>query len=323
VSGGELAAALATLVGGDITELRRLSGGASRETWSFDLRRAGGDPEPLVVQLVRAGIPRSSMAIEAELLRAAHAAGVPAPRVVAASDDPAVLGLPFIVLERVEGQTIARRILRDDAYAAVRPRLVGQCAAALARLHAMPPEAVGGLDEPDQLELWAGILHGLDDPHPAFELALRWLAAHRPPPGRTALVHGDFRLGNLVVGPAGLASVLDWELAHRGDPLEDLGWLCVRAWRFGAAAPVAGLGSYAELARSYEAAGGDRVDLAALHWWETLGTLKWGVMCILQARRHLDGTERSVELAAIGRRVCENEWDVLECLDRAPDRARA
>jgi aminoglycoside phosphotransferase (APT) family kinase protein len=151
---------------------------------------------------------------------------------------------------------------------------------------------------------------------------LRWLDAHRPPPHGPAIVHGDFRLGNLVVGRDGLAAALDWELAHRGDPAEDLGWLCVKAWRFGASAPVAGLGDHDELLQAYEGAGGAHIDRATLHWWETLGTLKWGVICIMQARRHLSGAERSVELATIGRRVCENEWDVLDCLDRAAELVR-
>jgi aminoglycoside phosphotransferase (APT) family kinase protein len=127
-------------------------------------------------------------------------------------------------------------------------------------------------------------------------------------------VHGDFRLGNFIVGPGGLEAVLDWELAHLGDPMEDLGWLCVKAWRFGARPPVGGFGEYDELFGAYGAAAGVEVDPEAVHWWEVLGTLKWGVMCIMQASTHLNGFSRSVELAAIGRRVCENEHDLLALL---------
>lgn len=322
VNGEELAPRLERLLGGEVSGLERLSGGASRETWSFDVATSQG-PRPLVVQLVHSDLPRTPMTTEASLLRAADTAGVPVARVVDASDGLEALGHPFIVLERIEGETIARRILRDDAHAAVRPGLVGQCARALARLHAIPPESVDGLGEPDQLAFWRASLDTSGEAHPAFELALRWLDANRPATRGPVLVHGDFRLGNLVVGPDGLAAALDWELAHRGDPAEDLGWLCVKAWRFGAAAPVAGLGSYDELLDAYERASGARIDRATLHWWETLGTFKWGVICILQARRHLSGAERSVELATIGRRVCENEWDVLECLDRAAELTHA
>jgi aminoglycoside phosphotransferase (APT) family kinase protein len=319
----ELTAALADLLRGEIVGLQRLSGGASRETWAFDLHRDGGPAQRLILQRAHSRLPRRPMAAEGALVSAARAAGVPAPRVVVASDDAAALGDPFVVMERVEGETIARRILRDDVHAAVRPGLVAQCAQALARLHAIRPGSVDHLEEADQLDSWRRTLDELGEPHPAFELALRWLERNRPLERGRAIVHGDFRLGNLVISRSGLAAVLDWELAHLGDPVEDLGWLCVKAWRFGAAAPVAGLGAYDALLDAYAAAGGVAVDRACLHWWETLGTLKWGVICIMQARRHLSGAERSVELAAIGRRVCETEWDVLDCLERAAELARA
>jgi aminoglycoside phosphotransferase (APT) family kinase protein len=159
------------------------------------------------------------------------------------------------------------------------------------------------------------MLDTLGQPHPAFELAFRWLEQHRPASPRQAIVHGDFRLGNIIVGDDGLRAVLDWELAHLGDPMEDLGWLCVKAWRFGSSKPVAGVGDRAELFAAYEAAGGGTVDPAAAHWWEVLGTLKWGIMCILQCSAHLSGLSRSHELAAIGRRVCENEHDLFLALE--------
>ncbi len=164
------------------------------------------------------------------------------------------------------------------------------------------------------MDQYRAILDALGEPHPAIELGLRWLDQNRPPSHRTTVVHGDFRLGNLIVGPDGLRAVLDWELAHLGDPLEDLGWLCVRAWRFGESKPVGGFGEYDELFGSYAVASGTEVDPEVVRWWQILGTLKWGVMCIMQASSHLGGWSRSVELAAIGRRVCENEHDLLELL---------
>jgi aminoglycoside phosphotransferase (APT) family kinase protein len=129
------------------------------------------------------------------------------------------------------------------------------------------------------------------------------------------VVHGDFRLGNVMVGDEGLRAVLDWELSHVGDPMEDLGWLCVRAWRFGSEHPVAGIGDYDTLLDEYQKASGLPADRDALRWWEVLGTLKWGIMCMLQASAHLLGFSRSHELAAIGRRVCENEYDILLALE--------
>ena len=163
----------------------------------------------------------------------------------------------------------------------------------------------------DQVQQYREVLDLLGEPHPAFELAFRWLADRRPPPAGEAIVHGDFRLGNVIVDGDGLAAVLDWELAHVGDPMEDLGWLCVKAWRFGGRGPVAGLGEYRDLFDAYSGASGRPVDPEVVRWWEVLGTLKWGIMCIMQASAHLTGASRSHELAAIGRRVCENEHDLL------------
>ena len=313
----EISAALSDLLDRPVEDLRRLTGGASRETWSFRT-----DDERFVLQRERAGAAAAgnrSMATEARLLRAAADAGVPVAEVVASGAGDTPLGTGFMVARFVEGETIARRILRDDDYADARDRLAAQCGRALAAVHSIPP-AAAPLERADQLTQYRQVLDDFGDAVPAFELAFRWLDQHRPAAPDAAaetVVHGDFRLGNLLVGPDGLRAVVDWELAHLGDPMEDLGWLCVRAWRFGAPGPVAGVGSYDELFDAYAEASGRAVDTAVARWWEVLGTLKWGIMCIMQARAHLDGWTRSVELAAIGRRVCENEHDLLLLL--APD----
>jgi aminoglycoside phosphotransferase (APT) family kinase protein len=257
--------------------------------------------------------------LEAASLRAAAAAGMPVAAVLCASDDTSALGCQYLISVRVAGEAIPRRILRalrsgpsaDEA----RGRLLTQCATALAALHAADPDTVPGLPADNPLTLCRDLMDALGQPSAVFEVALRWLSQHRPPPGGSAIVHGDFRLGNLIVDSAGLAAVLDWELVHRGDPLEDLGWFCVRAWRFGEEArPAGGLGSVEDFVASYERAAGAPVDRDALRWWQVLGTLRWGVFCQHQANRHLSGQTRSVELAAIGRRACENEWDLLGLL---------
>ncbi len=306
--------------GHQVQRLARLSGGASRETFGFDLvvPETNDAPLPMILQRVRAGALSAAFTMEGEasLLRAAAAAGVPVAGVVAASDDASIIGAPFLVMDRVDGETIARRILRNDEYEVARARLVAQCAHALAGIHRLAPNVAPHLRADDPVRQLRGLLDVLGEPHPAFELALRWLDAHRRAheATRTTIVHGDFRLGNLIVGPDGLVAVLDWELAHLGDPLEDLGWFCVRAWRFGEPEPVAGIGSYAELFDAYAAAAGVEIDAAVVRWWEVLGTLRWGIICVLQASGHLSGASRSVELAAIGRRTVENEHDILRLI---------
>ena len=290
-------------LGIDADEVIRLSGGASRETW-----RASVDGQAVILQRQRVA-DRAGFDREVSVLRAADAAGVPVPRLVASGIDDG--GHGYVITEAITGETIARRILRDDALAHAREVLTGQIGAALARIHAIDPGDVDGLGAPDPLDRLRATFDAMDEAHPAFEIAFRWLAEHRPAPVQPTVVHGDFRLGNLIVGPDGLRSVLDWELVHLGDPMEDLGWVGVRAWRFGAAGTVAGVGSDDELFEAYEAAGGPAVDPARVRWWRVFGTLGWGVICMMQARAHLSGVARSHELAAIGRRVCENEYDVL------------
>jgi aminoglycoside phosphotransferase (APT) family kinase protein len=287
-----------------ITDLARLTGGASRETWRFT-----ADGRPLVVQLQRSG-DELDMLVEAAVVGAAGIAGVPVPSLVASGrrDD----GGAFMVVEAIDGETIARKIQRDDEFADARASFAAQSGAALAQIHAIDPDSVVGLVATDQIEQYTAVLDELGQPHPVFELARNWLLDNRRSNPRRCLVHGDFRLGNLIVGADGLRAVIDWELAHIGDPMEDLGWLCVKAWRFGGAEPVGGVGSRDELFAAYEAAGGGVVDPDEVHWWEVLGVWKWGIMCILQAEAHRSGRARSHELAAIGRRVCENEFDLLD-----------
>ncbi|MGB0112012.1 MAG: phosphotransferase family protein [Ilumatobacteraceae bacterium] len=304
----ELSSMLSSLLGdAAIHDLHRLSGGASRETWRFV-----ADDRPLILQRQRPGDVRD-MLIEAGVVQAVGRTGAPVPKLIDARrrDD----GSAFMVLEAIDGETIARKIQRDDEFAAARPRLVDDFGAALAQIHALDPAEVPGLVETDQVAYYTEVLDSMGQPHPVLELVRNWLIDHRPVSQRQCLVHGDFRLGNMIVGPDGMRAVIDWELAHLGDPMEDLGWLCVKAWRFGGRAPVAGLGDYDQLFAAYEAAGGAEVDPVVVHWWEVLGTWKWAVMCIIQANVHLSGAARSHELAAIGRRVCENEYDLLLTLE--------
>jgi aminoglycoside phosphotransferase (APT) family kinase protein len=297
-----------------VEDLAHLPGGASKDTWSFSIRGSAGSARRLVLRRDRTGRPGSGVPLEAALFQAAARAGVPVPAVVASGDGSDELGAPFLITEFVDGETIPRRILRDDQLASARAVLAEQCGRVLAAIHRIPPSEVPGLPGGDPLTQLRDQLDRLGQPHPAFELGLLWLAETRPQRSVNSVVHGDFRNGNLIVGAEGIRSVLDWELAHLGDPLEDLGWLCVKAWRFGSPLSVGGFGTIEQLITAYEAAGGEPIDEAVLHWWIALGTLRWGIICIVQTLTHTTGMVRSVELAAIGRRVCEVESDLLDLL---------
>jgi len=315
-----LAAALREVLGPVTIEgLARLSGGASRETWSFDAVGADGSRTELVLRRDPPGRPSEpgTMSREARVIGRARAAGLAVPEVLLSTEEPGRWGTAGLVMRRIAGETIGRRILRDDAYRQARTVLVRQVGEFAAGLHALA--VPGDLPAADPLAGLRAQLAGFEQVSPVFELALRTLEADRPPARQPVIVHGDLRLGNLIVGPESLLAVVDWELVHAGNPAEDLGWFCVKAWRFGAGPPAAGLGSREELLAAYRAAGGAGITPGELRWWEIFGTLRWGIICMEQAQAHLSGAHRSVELAAVGRRVCEQEWDLLLLL--APEAA--
>lgn len=329
-----LGAFIARQVGVDsvrVSGLRRLPGGASRETWSVDVSyEQNGRRIDLPLVLRR---DPSSAAVgalrrdEFALLRAAAVEGVPVPRVHWLGDESETLGAPFFLMDRIDGETLARRLLRDDVYERARAVMTAQLGSILAAIHridhgrhgltflAEPPAdespAQGELDRYEQI--FRAIA---PDPHPVFELAFRWLRRRLPAESMRVVVHGDYRIGNVIFGPEGVRAILDWELAHVGDPMEDLGWLCVRSWRFGNdQMPVGGIGTREELFQAYTAAGGGPVDPDRVRFWEVLGNLKWAIMTIMQAKTHLDGLVRSVELASLGRRTAEMELELLNLME--------
>jgi aminoglycoside phosphotransferase (APT) family kinase protein len=316
-----------------VDNLRLLTGGASRQTWSFDATiedEAGARTLPLVLRADPRATPGlMTRELEYRLLEAAARAAVPVPKVHLMGDGS--LGLPFFLMERVEGETIPRRILRDDAYASARDTMAQQLGAILASVHRIPLDGLEALPAPPpgrspaehEVERFEATYRALTpEPHPAFELAFRWLRAYAPRSERRTLVHGDYRMGNLIVGSDRVRAVLDWELAHVGDPVEDLGWLCVRSWRFGNDdRPAAGVGAREQLWRAYEAAGGAPVDPEHARFWELFGNLRWGIICITQAKTGIDAGASmpagpALELASIGRRVAETEWELLALMER-------
>lgn len=315
--------ALARAGGGTVRDLKRLSGGASQETWAFDLERSQGR-RPLILRRAPGGTSPGAgdyaigLRGEATVIDAARACGVAAPEVVAVLEPEDGAGEGY-VMARVDGETLPRRILRGAAFDAIRPGLTAQCGQALAGIHATPLDGLGALpvlDGPAQLQRYRDIYDRQDQPKPMFELAFSWLAETLRPVERPVLVHGDFRHGNLMISPeTGLAAVLDWELTHLGDPVEDLAWLCVNSWRFGVTDKrVGGFGDLPDLLDAYQAAGGVVCAEDDIKAWEVFGVLKWGVGCVLMYEAFRSGFDRSVERAAIGRRSSECEIDLVNLL---------
>lgn len=305
-----------------VTKVAALTGGASAETCAVDvvdgagvthaliLRRSAGDPSLVFDPGVRKR--------EEALTQAAGARhGVPAAEVLAIFEGDVSLGDGY-VMRRLEGETIPRKLMRDDRFAGARKVLIDECARALAAIHRTPVSELPLAPAPSvtsQLDTLESLHRGFGVPVPTFSLVFRWLRSRIPPARESALVHGDFRTGNLLVDERGLAAVLDWELVHLGDPLEDLGWFCVPAWRFGSPLPAGGFGDRASFFAAYERAAGVSVDPDHARFWEVFGTLRWGVICQWQAFAHLEGRAPSVERAAIGRRVTEVELDLLLLLE--------
>ncbi len=315
-----------------IEGLARLAGGASRELWSLDVvfdESAPDGPERLELVMRRDPPGRageSDRRLEFELIRRVAATGVPVPRVHWACIQPDVLETPFFLMERLAGETLPRRLLRDEAYAATREGIVEALGGMLARIHATETDqrSLRTLDRPvagrppaeDQLELTAKAIRELSpDPHPILDLAERWLRERLPAPGRETLVHGDYRIGNVMFDEKGVVAILDWELAHVGDPAEDLGWFCTKAWRFGSPLPAGGVGTREALLEAYERGGGGEVSLETLRFWEALGSFKVALVFIRQAHVHLSGAMPSLELASLGRRTAEAEEALVELME--------
>ena len=323
----KLEAALARHLGArEISGLKRLTGGATKQTWSFSATLAGRS-EPFILQLSNpraalapddplAALPRVVGKDDAALMIAAKAAGVPAPLVRAVLTPQDGLG-PGYVMDFVAGETIARRILREPRFASLRADFARQCGAILARLHAMNPAPLPFLQHfgaAAQVALYRRVYESLDRPQPTIELGLAWAAAHLPRERAGIVVHGDFRLGNLICTGEAIAAVIDWEIGALGDPVQDLGWICVKTWRFGGPLPVGGMSRREDLLDSYRRAGGIAVDAAELRFWEAFSSVKWAIMCLMKGEEHRRTGKHTVEQMAIGRRMEEPLYDFLQLL---------
>jgi aminoglycoside phosphotransferase (APT) family kinase protein len=311
-----------------VADLQTLTAGANKGTWAFRAATADGAADFILQRQAPSGapdpdagpddwVPHLDGREEFQVMLAAQAADVPVPRVrhILAPGDGLGEGA---VTERVDGETIPARVLRDPALAAARERMAAQCGRILAAVHRVPTTPLPFLrrfDAAATLDLFERTLDVVGLPLPALELALRWARERMPRAGRLTLVHGDFRTGNFIVGPEGMRAVLDWEIAHVGNPMEDLGYLCMRTWRFGGPGPVGGFGAREDLFTAYEKASGLAVDREEARFWEVVGAMRWALGCVRRAHawRHQD--ERKLEFAAVGRRIEEPIHDLLDVIE--------
>ncbi len=305
-----------------ISSLKMLAGGASKEAWAFDLETSS---QKLELILRRAGggtmnADQITLEQEFKVLEAAREVGVRVAKPVAYFKE--VLGKEAFVSERLHGEAVGRRVVNRPEFAAARASLPKRLAEELAKIHSINLENLeflpGTRDFNAAMYLISRLRSELDhtlEPHPVTELALLWLERNVPVQESVLFVHGDFRIGNLMVSPTELIGVLDWEFAHLGDPAEDLAWLSVRAWRFGNdAARLGGIGQIEPYLEHYNVLTNRNITLEQLFFWEVMGNVKWAVGALTQARRHLNGQERSVELAVLGRLCGEMELELLDLL---------
>jgi aminoglycoside phosphotransferase (APT) family kinase protein len=260
--------------------------------------------------------------VEAALVRAAHAGGVKAPEVVGVLSDTDGMGTGY-VMRRIVAEVSPATIL-----AAPPPSLVTDLGRELARIHALPraaiPEGIPVMDTGEALaELKARFLSYGGD-RPTIALAIKWCEEHLPAPAEPVLVHGDYRMGNVMVGADGLAAVLDWELAHLGDAHEDLAFGCMTVWRFGQLdRPAFGVGSLEEYFAAYEVAGGRAVDRSRFRFWLVYRTLWWALGCLQMGQAWRSGADTTVERVVVGRRTAEQELDLIGLLEEeAPEGER-
>jgi aminoglycoside phosphotransferase (APT) family kinase protein len=294
-------------LGAEVVELRQLAGGASKEAWAVDL----ADGRELLVRRASVGVIHRdtlTLAQEFEVLQAAQEAGVRAPRPVAYLGE--IDGREAFAMERVDGETIGRRIVRNPP-----PELSLQMADELAKIHAIPP--LDFLPRGDAIARFYAELDSVGEPHPAIEYGLAWVRERLTDRCDVTFVHGDFRLGNLAVTDR-LVAVLDWEFAHVGQAIEDVAWPLVRAWRFGEdARRLGGVGEVEPYLERYNELTGRGITLDELLVWEVFGNVKWAIGCLTQSRRHLNGQDRSVEYAVLGRMAAEMEYELLDLIERA------
>ena len=299
-----------------IKQLIPLTGGASADINRIIL----ANEDELIVRRTLSQ-EKSVMAIpkilEAKIQKVVKKNGAPVPAIIFEFSEGKEIGEGY-VMEAIPGETIPRKILRDEKFAAAREQLPFEIGRSLAKIHQTQLDDLKALDQvtfSDSLEKLFQVYLSFNQPQPVFDLAFKWLEAQKLTEYGDVLVHGDFRFGNFIISEENLESIIDWELAHIGNPMEDLGWLCVRSWRFGNVEKrVGGLGDIKDLIAGYESNSDIKIDESQLDIWQLYGSLRWGVICMMQTFAHLSGMVNSLEKAAIGRRVSETEFDLMNMI---------
>ncbi|MBI3395507.1 MAG: phosphotransferase family protein [Spirochaetia bacterium] len=322
-----------------IQAMKPLSGGACQDNYLVDLSvsegKEAGDHR-LVLRTDKGGSLYASLARADEfgVVDLAHKAGVKTPRPMWLERDTSVIGHPFYFMERINGRADGRFIVKDRSIQAMRDRLPTELARSLFRIHTVTPESCTDAELKRTLTRHEGSLPNsvalsateemrrelaqLPDAHPALELGLNWLEKTAPPTDKVVLVHGDFRTGNFMVTPTGLEGVVDWEFAHWGDRHEDIAWLCMRDWRFGKISKEAGgFAGRQEFYDAYSSESGIKVDPEKVRYWEVMGNARWAIGSAQQTERHLSGRDKGIELAAIGRRMSEMEFEMMRLIEDA------
>lgn len=317
--GGRLEAAVKRRHGSaaQIANIQVATLGASNRTLLFDLMEPAGTRR-FVLRQETYRSPTSPFLPPAEqyrILQVAHRHGLPVPEPVFELEPADDLERGF-VMACIVGETLPKKLLTDPAYAQARARFAAQTGEIFARLHAIPvdelPFLATSADSRDQLAAQVMRYDSYGGGHPALDLAIRWLERHRPPTVPARLVHGDYRVGNLILDASGIVGVLDWECAHFGSGMADFGWVCLRSWRYGNIdRPVGGMGLHSELRAAYEANGGRAMSEEEILWWEVFSNLKWAVINMMQADGHLRGERRSLPFACCGRNASMIEYDLV------------
>lgn len=296
---------LIPLTGGASADINRIILESDRE---LIVRRTLSKEESVMA------IPKT---LEAKIQKIVKANDAPVPEILMEFSEGDEIGEGY-VMEAIAGETIPRKILRDDSFKKVREKLPYEIGMSLAKIHQTKLDQLQDLEQTsflDSLQKLNLVYLSFQQPQPVFDFAFKWLEAQKLEDYGEVLVHGDFRFGNFIISEENLESIIDWELAHIGNPMEDLGWLCVRSWRFGNVTKrVGGLGDIEELIAGYEANSEIKIDETQLDIWQLYGSLRWGVICMMQTFAHLNGFINSVEKAAIGRRVSETEFDLMNMI---------